>query len=60
MSKNTGPSGRGASMWRKTDADERPPARVFPLQRNAPIVPVVVIVLTIYVSVGGTGDWHLA
>ena len=32
---------------------------VFPLQPNAPIVPVVVIVLTIYVLVGGTGDWHL-
>ncbi len=32
---------------------------VFPLQPNAPIVPVVVIVLTIYVLVGGTGDWYL-
>ncbi len=32
---------------------------VFPMQPNAPIVPVVVIVLTIYFLVGGTGDWHL-
>ncbi len=31
---------------------------VFPLQPNAPIVPVVVIVLTIYVLVGRTSDWH--
>ncbi len=32
---------------------------VFPLHPRAPIVPVVVIVLSIYVLVGGTGDWHL-
>ena len=32
---------------------------VFPLQPNAPIIPVVVIVLTIFVLVGGTGDWSL-
>ncbi len=32
---------------------------VFPLQPNAPVIPVVVIVLTIYVLVGGTGDWSL-
>ena len=32
---------------------------VFPLQPNAPIVPVAVIVLTIFVLVGGTGDWSL-
>ncbi len=30
---------------------------VFPLQPNAPIVPVVMIVLTIFVMVGGAGDW---
>ena len=34
-------------------------ASVFPLQPNAPIVPVAVIVLTIFVLVGGTGDWSL-
>ena len=32
---------------------------VFPLQPNVPVIPVVVIVLTIYVLVGGTGDWSL-
>lgn len=32
---------------------------VFPLQPNAPIVPVGVIALTVFVLVGGTGDWHL-
>lgn len=32
---------------------------VFPLQPNAPIVPIVVIGLTIFVLVGGTGDWHV-
>jgi uncharacterized membrane protein YphA (DoxX/SURF4 family) len=32
---------------------------VFPLQPNAPIVPVAVIVLTIFVLVGGTGDWSV-
>ena len=32
---------------------------VFPLQPNAPIIPLIVIVLTIYVLVGGTGNWHL-
>ncbi len=46
-------------MRRKPMQMKGPPARVFPLQPNAPIVPVVVIVLTIYVLVGGTGDWHL-
>ena len=30
---------------------------VFPLQPNAPVIPVVVIGLTIYVLVGGTGSW---
>jgi hypothetical protein len=34
-------------------------ASVFPLQPNAPIVLVAVIVLTIFVLVGGTGDWSL-
>ena len=33
-------------------------ASMFPLQPNAPIVPIVVIVLTIFVLVGGTGSWH--
>ena len=28
---------------------------VFPLQPNAPIVPVVMIVLTVFVLLGGTG-----
>ncbi len=32
---------------------------MFPLQPNAPIVPIVVIVLTIYVLIGGTGDWSV-
>ena len=32
---------------------------VFPLQPNAPIIPVVVIGLTIYVLVGGTGSWSV-
>ena len=32
---------------------------VFPLQPNAPIIPVVVIGLTIYVLVGGTGAWSV-
>lgn len=30
---------------------------VFPLQPNAPIVPVVVLALTIFVLIGGGGDW---
>jgi hypothetical protein len=32
---------------------------VFPLQPNAPVIPIVVAGLTIFVLVGGTGDWHL-
>ncbi len=32
---------------------------VFPLQPNAPIVPVVMIVVTVFVLLGGTGDWHV-
>jgi uncharacterized membrane protein YphA (DoxX/SURF4 family) len=32
---------------------------VFPLQPNAPIIPVVVIGLTIYVLVAGTGAWRV-
>ena len=32
---------------------------VFPLQPNAPVIPVVVIVLTIFVLVGGTGSWSV-
>ncbi len=32
---------------------------VFPLQPNAPIIPIVVIGLTIYVLVGGTGAWSV-
>ena len=32
---------------------------VFPLQPNAPIIPVVVIGLTIFVLVGGTGSWKV-
>ena len=32
---------------------------VFPLQPNAPVVPIVVASLTIFVLVGGTGDWHV-
>ncbi len=32
---------------------------VFPLQPNAPIVPVVVLLLTVFVLVGGTGNWSL-
>jgi len=32
---------------------------VFPLQPNAPIIPVVVIGLTIYVLVAGTGAWSV-
>lgn len=30
---------------------------VFPLQPNAPIVPVAVLALTVLVLVGGSGDW---
>jgi len=33
---------------------------VFPLQPNAPIIPVVVLVLTIFVLVGGTGNWNVS
>ena len=32
---------------------------VFPLQPNAPIIPVVVTGLTIYVFVGGTWAWNV-
>lgn len=32
---------------------------VFPLQPNAPIIPAVVIGLTIFVLVGGTGAWSV-
>jgi uncharacterized membrane protein YphA (DoxX/SURF4 family) len=32
---------------------------VFPLQPHTPVVPVVVILLSIYVLVGGTGAWSL-
>ncbi len=32
---------------------------VFPLQPNAPIIPIVVIGLTVYVLVGGTGAWSV-
>ncbi len=32
---------------------------VFPLQPNAPIIPIVVAGLTIFVLVGGTGDWKV-
>lgn len=32
---------------------------VFPLQPKAPIIPVVVIGLTVYVLVGGTGAWNV-
>ena len=32
---------------------------VFPLQPNAPVVPIVVASLTVFVLVGGTGDWHV-
>ena len=32
---------------------------VFPLQPNAPVIPVVVIALTIFVLVGGTGSWSV-
>ncbi len=32
---------------------------VFPLQPNAPIIPIAVIGLTIYVLVAGTGAWSV-
>ncbi len=32
---------------------------VFPLQPSAPIIPIAVIALTLFVLVGGSGDWHL-
>ena len=32
---------------------------VFPLQPEAPIIPVVVIALTIFVLVGGAGAWSV-
>ncbi len=32
---------------------------VFPLQPNAPIIPIVVLALTIFVLVGGAGDWSV-
>jgi hypothetical protein len=32
---------------------------VFPLQPNAPIIPIVVIGLTVYVLVAGTGAWSI-
>ena len=32
---------------------------VFPLQPNAPIIPIVVIGLATYVLVGGTGAWSV-
>jgi uncharacterized membrane protein YphA (DoxX/SURF4 family) len=32
---------------------------VFPLQPKAPIIPVIVIGLTIFVLVGGTGSWSV-
>lgn len=32
---------------------------VFPLQPNAPIIPIVVTGLTIYVLVAGTGTWSV-
>lgn len=32
---------------------------VFPLQPNAPIIPIVVIGLATYVLVGGTGAWSI-
>lgn len=32
---------------------------VFPLQPNAPVVPIVVIGLTVYVLVAGTGAWSI-
>jgi len=32
---------------------------VFPLQPNAPIVPIVVLGLTVFVLVGGTGAWSI-
>ena len=32
---------------------------VFPLQPNAPIIPIVVTGLTIYVLVAGTGAWSV-
>ncbi len=32
---------------------------VFPLQPNAPIIPIVVIGLTVYVVIAGTGAWSI-
>ncbi len=32
---------------------------VFPLQPNAPIIPIVVIGLTVYVLLAGTGAWSI-
>ena len=32
---------------------------VFPLQPNAPVIPIIVAGLTIFVLVGGAGNWHL-
>jgi uncharacterized membrane protein YphA (DoxX/SURF4 family) len=32
---------------------------VFPLQPNAPIIPVVVIALAIFVLIGGAGSWSV-
>ncbi len=32
---------------------------VFPLQPNAPIIPIVVIGLTVYVLIAGTGAWSI-
>ena len=32
---------------------------VFPLQPEAPIVPIVVIALALFVLIGGAGDWSL-
>jgi hypothetical protein len=33
---------------------------VFPLQPNPPIIPVIVIGLTTFVLVGGTGSWGVS
>lgn len=32
---------------------------VFPLQPNAPIIPIVVIALAIFVLIGGAGSWSV-
>ena len=32
---------------------------VFPLQPEAPIVPIIVIALALFVSIGGAGSWSL-